>query len=157
MGTRPSLYTPLYCIPPPVGGDKERAQQTRLASQAIGLEGLRREEGSGAPCAFADLPAGWSRRRAPRSVNIRAPCTGAPLVWRPARKGLRTAILGSCTETRPCSEPRPISEAHGRKHIPRPPSSSAYIHYEPQKLIPAPSFSLADGWVLGTRPRMTVE
>ena len=64
------------------------------------------------PCAFADLPAGWSRRRAPRSYqNIRAPCTGAPLVWRPARKGLRTAILGSCLK-RQLRKRRLISETH---------------------------------------------
>ena len=125
----------------PAPGDKSRLAklhvQTRLAPQAIGLEGLRQRRGAGRPAPLLTFrPVGVGGER-PAPSTSGPQCTGAPLVWRPARKGLRTAILGSCTETRPCSEPRPISEARAPKHIPRRRSSSAYIHYEPTKLIPA--------------------
>ena len=124
-------------VPDP--GDKSASWlhvQTRLASQAVGLEGLRQRRGAGRPAPLLTFrPVGVGGER-PAPSTSGPQCTGAPLVWRPARKGLRTAILGSCTETRPCSEPRPISEARRTKHILQRPSSSAYIHYEPENLSP---------------------
>ena len=62
---------------------------------------------------------------------------GAWMICPPTRRNYRTAALGSCAERR-FQDRRPlISEACAPKHIPSSPSSSAYIHYEPQKLIPA--------------------
>src|SRR5215207_1160978 len=119
------------------------ASATRLASQAVGLEGLG-QEGAGRPAPCADLLAVGVGGERPAPIKHPGPCTGAPLVWRLARRacGLRS----SAPLRRRFRNHRRISEAHARKHIPRPPSSSVYIHYEPQNLSPARS--LAAPWHL---------
>ena len=66
------------------------------------------------------------------------PQPGAWMICPPTRRNDRTATLGSCAERR-FQDRRPlISEARASKHTPRSPSSSAYIHYEPENLSPPP-------------------
>ena len=144
MGVRPLLlrisFEPSSMTrrpPPGISPHHELHVQTRLASQAIGLEGLRREEGAGRPAPLLTFrPVGVGGER-PAPIKTSGPRALA-LRWSGGLPARACGLRSSAPSRRRFRNHRRISEAQAPKHIPRSPSSSVYIHHEPRILIPAP-------------------